>query len=295
LAIGYWDPQAPDRAWHANQQRQFVQMANPYLQQDFQLGRGQLANWGDMVWGDMVTGCSMGGLVGYAMGGAEPRNCGLTDVEWVLSPEDGVFTGKYKCKETGEEFALCAAEKPAVERGLSHFAHRWQNSIHHLKAAGLQADELLVPLRMLKPRLVKESERERDLEIGVRQSEKKARELLLMCLTPEQKAEFAQHHYFTVNVDHRLRKWPKGEFRIRKASAYNVEHVRSDAKFCIVAAEKVPIYDQLLTQKLLLEQEPLRFFETANHHGRWKHNYEDEPPSDVIGEALHDFMQRFGR
>lgn len=178
--------------------------------------------------------------------------------------EGNTFVSRFTCPTTGECFELSSLERAAVERGMRHLIHKWEKAVQHLCDAGLEKDELAPSLAFLKPRILADAQRERDLEEGLRQAESKAKALLVLCLTPAQQSEFKEHQRFTINVDHKVSGFPTGAFRIKKGSAFNVEHVESRETFCVVAQEKVPVYDQMLTQKLLLEQEPERFFKTAN-------------------------------
>lgn len=178
--------------------------------------------------------------------------------------EGNAFVARFECPVTKEVFLLRSLERPAVERGMRHYTQKWRSAIRDLKSAGLKDEELHVALALIGPRLAKEAEHERSQEEGLRQAENKARSLLVMCLTPEQLAEFNEKSSFTINVEHRVSGFPTGAFRIRKGSSFNVAHVESGETFCVVSREKVPVYDQMLTQKLLLEQEPERFFKTAN-------------------------------
>lgn len=182
----------------------------------------------------------------------------------VTGGEGNNFIARYECEVTKECFELASLERPAVERGMRHYVERWRSAIRHLREAGMKDEELHIALAVIKPRLVSEAQHERSQEEGLREAEAKAKALLLMCLTPTQQAEFAEHHYFTIEVDHKVSGLPTGAFRIAKGSSFNVTHVESGETFCVVAQEKVPVYDQMLTQKLLLEQEPERFFKTAN-------------------------------
>lgn len=99
-------------------------------------------------------------------------------------------------------------------------------------------------------------------------AEKKARETLRLCLTEEQRAEFDARGEFTVTVPVEGRanghRWKSGHYLIRSESTFNVTHVASGVRYCLVAAEPVPLFDNMLTQKLLLENDPPRFFATAN-------------------------------
>lgn len=199
-----------------------------------------------------------------------------------ITPSGDDFVGQFICEISGESFDLVAEEKPAVERGMRHFTYAWANAIQNLRIAGLKQDELAGPLAIIRPRIAEAAWKECQLELGVRQSEKKAKDLLLMCLTPEQQAEFAKHHRFTIHVEHELKGFPKGEFRIAKGSAFNVTHVKSKEQFCLVARERVPVYDQMLTQKLLLENDPARFFKTANRSG----GYADDGVTMTVAETV---------
>lgn len=186
---------------------------------------------------------------------------------------ESLYVARFTCKKSGDTFELTSLEKPAVQRGMQHFVSRWHSAIDKLKSAGLLDGELHVALAYIKPRIAEEAKKERDLEEGVRQAEGKAKALLLMCLSPEQTAEFKEHSYFTIQIEHQVRGFPTGAFRVKKGSAFNVEHVESGETFCVVSQEKVPVYDQMLTQKLLLEQEPERFFKTANRSGGHRDEY----------------------
>lgn len=187
----------------------------------------------------------------------------------VAGGDGNLFVARFECATTKDCFELSSLERLAVERGMRHFAYKWQAAISSLREAGLRDDELHVALAFIRPRIAEEARRERDLEEGVRQAEGKARSLLVMCLTPEQREDFEKNNAFTITVDHKVRGFPTGAFRISKGSAFNVSHVESGETFCVVAQEKVPVYDQMLTQKLLLEQEPERFFTTANRSRGW--------------------------
>jgi hypothetical protein len=207
----------------------------------------------------LMYGTAMGGGVGrwWAQDFAKP--------DYAISGGEGnAFVARFVCKVTQDCFELSSMEKPAVERGMRHYVERWESAIRHLRDAGMKDDELHIALVVIKPRLVEEAQRERSMEEGLREAENKARSLLVMCLTPAQREEFDREQSFTLTVDHKVSGFPTGAFRIRKGSAFNVEHVESGETFCVVAQEKVPVYDQMLTQKLLLEQEPERFFKTAN-------------------------------
>lgn len=217
------------------------------------------------------------------------------DARWFGEPETpkfkvtggAPFVARFECKDSGDCFELSSPEKPAVERGMRHYVTKWQKAVRNLLDAGLAKDELHVALVLIKPRLVEEAIREKGLEEGVRQAETKARQLLVMCLTPEQIAEFNEKQSFTLTVDHKVSGFPTGAFRIKKGSAFNVEHIESGETFCVVSQEKVPVYDQMLTQKLLLENEPERFFKTANRSGGGMQGWQNE--------IINDYMRQMAR
>lgn len=153
-----------------------------------------------------------------------------------------------------------------------------------IDAAAFMDVDFLSPGRIWRVDVDPEAEKRR------KKAEKTARELLVKCLTPAQRADFEKNQAFDVEVTaggsfrarhtradplgQRGLEWGAGRYRIAKGSAFNVTHVESGTRYCVVAAESVPVYDQMLAQKLLLENEPAKFFETANvsapglHDGR---------------------------
>lgn len=81
-----------------------------------------------------------------------------------------------------------------------------------------------------------------------------ARDLLLANLTPDQRALYERHGYFDVDVSsdvYRLN--PDITVRLRDGDRY-----------CLVVPG-CPLADQLLARKLLLENDPEKFFVIANH------------------------------
>jgi hypothetical protein len=91
-----------------------------------------------------------------------------------------------------------------------------------------------------------------------RSSELRARRLLLRCLSAEQLRELERHGCFTVQVAGR------GRFVILPRSTFNVIHLETGALWCCTTAAFVPPSDQMLVQKLLLENDPDRFFAVGN-------------------------------
>ena len=90
------------------------------------------------------------------------------------------------------------------------------------------------------------------------EAEARARALLLRMLTPLQREEFEGHGYFTVEVPGR------GTFVVLPSTMFNVLHVATGDCYCAVPTVDVPLSDLMLCQKLLLENDPWRFFQVAN-------------------------------
>lgn len=91
-----------------------------------------------------------------------------------------------------------------------------------------------------------------------RASEARARRLLLRLLNAQQLRELERHGCFTVKVAGR------GTFCILPRSTFNVIHLQTGNLYCCTTEAFVPLSDLMLTQKLLLENEPDRFFAAAN-------------------------------
>lgn len=91
-----------------------------------------------------------------------------------------------------------------------------------------------------------------------RASEARARRLLLRLLNVQQLRELERHGCFTVKVPDR------GTFCILPRSTFNVIHLQTGNLYCCTTEAFVPLSDLMLTQKLLLENEPERFFAAAN-------------------------------
>jgi len=92
-------------------------------------------------------------------------------------------------------------------------------------------------------------------------AEDRARQLLLSCLTPEQRHTWEEEQYFDV-------RGPNGEhFRIEEANHSNVylldENGEQQARFCGLVYG-VPKSDSFLAQKLTLETQPEVFLAVAN-------------------------------
>jgi hypothetical protein len=91
-----------------------------------------------------------------------------------------------------------------------------------------------------------------------RQAELRAEALLLGWLSPGQCAQYRARGWFEVVTvaGHRYRVWPH-------------KVVRLDARrsvYCIEAVSRVPVADELLAKKLLLETDERRFLATAHRY-----------------------------
>ncbi len=89
-------------------------------------------------------------------------------------------------------------------------------------------------------------------------AEVRARELLLRILSPAQREEFQSHGYFAVDVAGR------GRFCILPSTMFNVIHMETGDSYCALPRAEVPLSDLMLSQKLLLENDPGQFFSVAN-------------------------------
>lgn len=91
-----------------------------------------------------------------------------------------------------------------------------------------------------------------------RVSEARARRLLTRLLSARQLHELDRHGCFTVRVPER------GTFCILPRSTFNVIHLQTGNLYCCTTEAFVPLSDLMLAQKLLLENDPDRFFAAAN-------------------------------
>lgn len=127
--------------------------------------------------------------------------------------------------------------------------------INRIYTAGLEA------FRHETARMI-EKEREAKNE-----AEKRALEFLHDNLNDEQRHQFKQNDYFTIRSQF-------GHiYRINKYSQMNVEwiseHGQKQATLCVVTSKPVPLGDQLLMQKIMLETNERGFLKVANvMHGR---------------------------
>ena len=109
-------------------------------------------------------------------------------------------------------------------------------------------------------------------------AEARATALLLRTLTPAQREEFEGHGYFTVEVSER------GTFVVLPSTMFNVLHVATGDCYCAVPTVDVPLSDLMLSQKLLLENDPERFFQVANRRRELTAGLVDErlPPDQIL-------------
>lgn len=89
----------------------------------------------------------------------------------------------------------------------------------------------------------------------------KSRKLLCENLSPEQLKEFEASETFTV-----VAKGTSTRYLIRPIRSFNVTEVDNERAYCGTFPD-VPIYDQMLAQKLYIENDPDTFFSQANKAG----------------------------
>jgi hypothetical protein len=92
-----------------------------------------------------------------------------------------------------------------------------------------------------------------------RRAELRAEALLLGWLSPSQRAQYLERGWFEV-------KTATGRYRIRPRGVVRLEPPGS--AYCIEATSPVPVADEMLANKLLLETDERRFLATAHryHH-----------------------------
>lgn len=105
---------------------------------------------------------------------------------------------------------------------------------------------------------------------------KKARETLLRHLNDEQKASFEKDKKFTV------RGQDGKDYTITHARSFNVVGPDGE-KYCGQLAD-CPVEDQMLAQKLLLENEPKKFFDNANV------SFSNESPRMHFSDAMREYI-----
>lgn len=102
-------------------------------------------------------------------------------------------------------------------------------------------------------------------------AEFRAMQLLLRVLRSQQRTEFLHTGHFTVEAPG----W--GHFQIYPRLVFNVVSEESGLAYCAVPDIAVPIPDLMLSQKLLLENDPVRFFRVANHRRHERNRASDMP------------------
>lgn len=106
-------------------------------------------------------------------------------------------------------------------------------------------------------------------------AEARARTLLVSFLKPDQRAEFRETGAFHVQLADGRR------FRFSKGFGHNVHLVENGVctiQYCIITTEFVPLYDQMLAQKVLLEVQPDEFFRIANFRALPQPTHNPAPP-----------------
>jgi hypothetical protein len=96
---------------------------------------------------------------------------------------------------------------------------------------------------------------------------------MLQILTPEQREEFERCGYFVVNVT------GHGRFCILPSKMFNVLHIDTGDCYCAILEGDMPLFDLMLAQKLILENDPTRFFGIANRRRKVA------PPT--VNESVH--------
>lgn len=116
----------------------------------------------------------------------------------------------------------------------------------------MSAAALLVRFRVGPPRWIS------DALARQREAEMRAEALLLNWLSPRQREQYRSHGWFDVVT-------PGGNrYRIRAGRVVRLEARR--CVYCIEASAWVPVADELLAKKLLLETDEQRFLATAHRY-----------------------------
>lgn len=124
----------------------------------------------------------------------------------------------------------------------------WRNACHPPDAPPLPGVDFVQDFRSRRPRSVSEAEQ-------------RSKTLLYGLLTGEQLAEMEAATQFHV------RGADGHTYLIRKGYGHNVWRIENGLRtvqYCLVTRGHVPVYDLMLTQKLLLETDPEHFIRTAN-------------------------------
>lgn len=87
---------------------------------------------------------------------------------------------------------------------------------------------------------------------------RRALRLLYRTLNPLQRWEFSRRGHFTIDAPG----W--GRFQVLPRSIFNVLSLETGVAYCVSTMMPLPVPDLMLAHKLLLENDPDRFFCTAN-------------------------------
>ena len=91
-------------------------------------------------------------------------------------------------------------------------------------------------------------------------AESRARALLLRVLSAQQRVDLQSCGYFMVTVPN------GGTFCVLPRYVFNVLELRTGDCYCCMPDVQVPLSDLMLAQKLLLENDPEKFFAVANRN-----------------------------
>lgn len=119
-----------------------------------------------------------------------------------------------------------------------------------------------------------------------RASEARARRLLTRLLSAQQLRDLEKHGCFTVKVQGR------GTFCILPRSTFNVIHLQTGNLYCCTTEAFVPLSDLMLAQKLLLENDPDRFFAAANCRPETFAGPQEQLLRRVLSNAENEHPQR---
>jgi hypothetical protein len=111
---------------------------------------------------------------------------------------------------------------------------------------------------ILAPLLVGPIQQGRDALARERQARLRAEALLLAWLSPSQRAQYLARGWFEVTIAAGRR------YRVRPGGVVRVEP-RGSA-YCVEATSPVPVADEMLANKLLLETDERRFLATAHRY-----------------------------
>lgn len=186
--------------------------------------------------------------------------------------------------------SLLAQTRAGAEASGMVLKRLWYKQVRHLRIAGFDQSTIGAALELLKPKLVSAAQAEIARKDKEAAADERATALLVRCLTPKQAKQFEKNGSFTVTVPSR------GAFTIRSSRTYNVRHRESGRDFCLgfdTRLPELPLADQLLAQKLLLETDPDSFFATANEDRLSMSMGAHLPEFDFYREAVRRQMRIF--